>query len=221
MNEIAIVTASCGGYDHIRPSKVCPDSDYLYFTDSPQTVPGPEWRKIMLPNMGHLDYRRQAKVVKLNPHAIPELLDYKYVIWVDGDMEIRSNRFKDEILSYMTTGLVISPHFDGRDCAYGEASIRPQKYQKEPMDAQVAYYRKMGFPEGYGLYEGGISARDMRNKEVEQLGAFWLQQNLLWSYQDQVSLPYVLWKTGFKPDVLPMSFRDFGWVHINAHTRES
>lgn len=224
MNEVAIITASCGGYDHIRTSKVCPDADYLYFTCEPQLVPSAEWRKVMLPDMGHLDFRRQAKLAKLNPHAIPELRDYRYVIWIDGDMEIRNIRFKDEILSYMKNGFVISPHFEavpgGRHCAYGEATIRPEKYQKEPLDQQVAYYRRMGFPENYGLYEGGVAARDMHNKDVENLGVLWMQQNLLWSYQDQVSLPYCLWKTGFEPDVLPKSFRQFGWVHINAHTRD-
>jgi hypothetical protein len=60
----------------------------------------------------------------------------------------------------------------------------------------------------------------MTNKDVQKLGELWHQQNLTWSYQDQVSFPYCLWKTGFTPDVLPQTFRNYNWVHINAHTRE-
>jgi hypothetical protein len=60
----------------------------------------------------------------------------------------------------------------------------------------------------------------MTNHEVKQLGKIWYQQNITWSYQDQVSLPYCLWKTGYKPDVLPKSFREYNWVRINAHKRE-
>jgi len=42
-----------------------------------------------------------------------------------------------------------SPHFDGRHCAYGEATIRPPKYANEPLDEQVAFYQSEGFPYEY------------------------------------------------------------------------
>lgn len=220
MNEIAVVTASTGGYDHIRSSYVNQGVDYLYYTEVGGIAPSCEWRHLILPDTRHLDSRRQSKLPKLNPHALPELQGYRYVIWIDGDMEIRSPFFVEQILSNMKNGFVIGRHFDGRDCAYGEATIRPPKYAKEPLDQQVAYYRSMGFPERAGLYECGVNARDMKNPAVREVGLMWHQQNLLWSYQDQVSLPFVFWYLGFEPDILPISFRDMGWIHLNAHTRE-
>jgi hypothetical protein len=135
-------------------------------------------------------------------------------------MEILKPDFIPEILSFLKNGFVISPHFDNRFCAYSEATIRPAKYANEPLDEQVNFYKSEGFPENFGLYECGVSARDMTNKDVQKLGELWHQQNLTWSYQDQVSFPYCLWKTGFTPDVLPQTFRNYNWVHINAHTRE-
>jgi hypothetical protein len=57
----------------------------------------------------------------------------------------------------------------------------------------------------------------MSNPKVKEIGELWHQQNLNWSYQDQVSFPYCLWKTQFEPDVLPKSWRDMGWLHISAH----
>ena len=218
-HDIAIVTAVAGNYDHVGNHVYNEGVDYLYYTDGGSAPVDDFWKLRELPKIP-LDPRRVAKFPKLHPHYFEELRSYKYVIWIDGSMQIVKRNFVEEILSYMNTGLVISPHFDGRDCGYGEATIRPPKYASEPLDEQVAYYYSQRFPEHFGLYEAGVQARDMRSSEVSNLGETWLGQNLMWSYQDQVSLGYCLWKTGFVPDVLPKSFREFKWVHINAHKSE-
>lgn len=221
MNDIVVYTAITGDYDHpVNHMQQEIDVDYLYFTDGDSRPDQDWWRVVKLPDMLRLDNRRRAKLPKVYPHFFSELTDYKYSVWIDGDMEILKPNFVQEFLSYLKNGMVISPHFDGRDCAYGEATIRPAKYQNEPIDEQIAYYKRDGFPENFGLYECGVMARDMDNQEVKELGLAWMNHNLLFSYQDQISLPYCLWKTGYKPDKLPVSFRDFEWVHINAHRSE-
>jgi O-antigen biosynthesis protein len=213
-----ICTAVTGGYDYISDQPRIDGVDFLYFTDgkSPQPISNP-WLPILLGDE-NLDNRRRSKRPKLNPHSISMLLNWKYMI--DGDMGILSPDFVPEIMSHMQNGFIVSPHFDERHCAYGEATIRPAKYANEPLDEQVAFYQSEGFPYEYGLYECGVSARDLTNPKVKEVGELWHKQNLEWSYQDQVSLPYCLWKTGFKPDVLPQTFRNYNWVWINAHTRE-
>ena len=90
------------------------------------------------------------------------------MIWIDGDMGIVSKVFVLEIMSYMKNGFVVSPHFDGRHCAYGEATIRPPKYANEPLDEQVAFYVSEGFPTEFGLYECGVSVRDLTNPKVKE-----------------------------------------------------
>lgn len=210
-----IVTAVTGDYDYLLEQKIIKGVDYIYFTDKNIAVPQP-WMPVLLGDE-HLDNRRRSKRPKLNPHSIPLLASYKYLIWIDGDMGIINENFVLEIMSYMNNGFVISPHFDNRHCAYGEATIRPPKYAKEPLDEQVAFYRSENFPEQYGLYECGVSARDMTNPAVKELGELWHQQNLTWSYQDQVSLPYCLWKTKFEPDVLPTTWRSMNWIYLSAH----
>jgi hypothetical protein len=215
-----ICTAVTGGYDYVPNQTKIDGVDYVYFTDGNSTAPitGP-WIPILLGDE-NLDNRRRSKRPKLNPHSIPMLLNWKYMIWIDGDMGINRPEFVPEIMSYMKNGFVASPHFDGRHCAYGEATIRPLKYKNEPLDEQCDFYRSEGFPEQYGLYECGVSARDLTNPKVKELGELWHKQNLEWSYQDQVSFPYCLWKTEFEPDVLPQTFRNYNWVWINVHTRE-
>jgi hypothetical protein len=39
------------------------------------------------------------------------------------------------------------------------------KYANEPLDEQCDFYRSEGFPEQYGLYECGVSARDLTNRK--------------------------------------------------------
>jgi len=218
-NNVAVVTAVTKNYDHNLKFNVH-NADCWFFRDE-QTTPRQGWIQHSLEKYDWHP-RRIAKLPKINPHRYDFLKnDYEYVIWIDGDMEVINRNFVDEILGFMDdSGLVISPHFDPRHCAYGEATIRPPKYASEPLDEQVAFYRQEGFPEDFGLYEGGVAARRMNAPGLEELEQVWLQQNIDYSYQDQVSLPYALWKTGFKPSVLPRSFRDYKWVRINAHTSE-
>lgn len=217
--EIAVITAVTGRYDHIGRQEMIDECDYIFFTDD-VTAPFPnDWVRYYLPDIGR-DDRRRSKLPKLNPHAFPVLETYEYVVWIDGDMQIVNPNFPREIIEYMENGFVLSPHFDGRDCAYGEATIRPLKYENEPLDEQVEAYEKDGFPHNYGLYECGVLARRMKTPGLKELGELWHEQNLKWSYQDQVSLPYCLWKQQFTPDVLPQTFRNMNWVHINAHKRE-
>jgi len=215
--KTVIATAVTGGYDHCLTQNHIRGADYIYFTDGKNSFDPPKPWKVEILGDEHLDSRRRSKRPKLNPHSIPILNNYKYMIWIDGSMSIINMNFVSEILSYMKNGFVVSPHFDGRHCAYGEATIRPPKYAKEPLDEQVAFYVSDGFPTEYGLYECGVSARDLSNPKVKEVGELWHQQNLTWSYQDQVSFPYCLWKTQFQPDVLPKSWRDMGWLYIAAH----
>lgn len=227
MNKTAVVTSVFGAHDYHGKQVFITEADYYYVTDGlsdpyNNSSLGYGWNIIHLDFEDKtLDNRRKSKFAKIAPHRFDFLSKYKYVIWIDGDMQIVDSNFIPSILSFMKNGLVVSPHFDNRDCAYGEATIRPPKYQNEPLDEQVAFYRQEGFPENMGLYECGVMARDMENEEVRKLSELWLEQNLTWSYQDQVSLPYCLWKTGFKPDVLPETFRNFNWVVINAHRNEN
>lgn len=214
-NNTAIVTAVTDNYDHIGDHTYQDDVDYFFFSDGTSKPVEDRWEFVPLPRLGNLNHRRLSKLPKINPHFFPFLREYKYVIWVDGDMQIKHDNFVGEILSYMDNGLVLSPHFDGRDGAIGEA--RPNKYPGEPVQVQVDYYIEDGFPDESGLYEAGVMARDMTAPGMVEFEQTWLMQTLLFAPQDQLSLPYSLWKTGLPFDRLPKTFRDFRWTHINAH----
>lgn len=220
MAEVAITTCVTGAYDHPR-SEVHPSGyDYLFFCDEESEHLCPPWWQMVKLEPSDAPPRRRAKPPKLYPHQFDCLMDYEYVIWVDGGITIKNERFPDELLAYLTNGMVISPHFDGRRDAYSEATIRPPKYVNEPLDAQCANYRMLGYPGNTGLYECGVMARSMKSHESAELGKLWQFEVDMWSIQDQVSLPFCLWSLGYQPDVLPHSFRDFDWVDVHAHKFE-
>lgn len=217
-----IYTAIVGGFDLLHKQKWTQDVDYIMFTDRPHDVKNAgKWQIIELPSVPHLDSRRLSKVPKTNPHAFPELRAYDYTIWVDGSIAIKNPSFPHEFMAHLNqSGLLLSPHFDDRHCSYGEGELCAglRRFQGEPFNDQMAYYRQEGFPTDMGLYETGVIGRNMQDKNVEKFGSIWLNQNLWWSFRDQVSISYALWKTEYKPDVLPKSFRKYNWLTVNAHT---
>jgi hypothetical protein len=86
-------------------------------------------------------------------------------------------------------------HPEDRSCLYEEAEHCRgwPKYIAEPIDAQVAACRAEGMPDGFGLWAAGLIAR-VHESEIIDLGEAWLSEMHRWSIQDQISLPYLLWR---------------------------
>ena len=76
------------------------------------------------------------------------------------------------------------------------------KYQDVPIKEQVDYYFSQGFPEHYGLWACGVMLRD---KKFSDFGSKWMLENMAWTFQDQLSLPYLSWKENFKIDTIPLN----------------
>lgn len=222
MNDIAIITGVVGGYDAPQENQFeIPGVDYIFFTDG-ESVPKRNsiWRTQEIDTPTNLDPRRQAKFPKINPQRYASLREYKYVIWMDGTLQVRTPRLVTELLEHMNDGVVFSPHFENRD-NYSEATITGHpKYRHEPLPEQVEFYRQQGQPEGLQLYECTTLAWDPNHPVAAELSALWLQQNLTWSYQDQVSLTYAIWKLGIKPGLLPKSWREYNWYWMGIHQKD-
>ena len=68
------------------------------------------------------------------------------------------------------------------------------------MDQYNAYIED-NFPDNSGLFEKTVFIR-RNNLEINNLFDLWWENNLKYSYQDQISYPYVLWKTNIMPDYI-------------------
>lgn len=210
--RICLYSAVFGDYDVIRePVRQSVDCDYLLVTDRPEMAPkGSLWKVVALDTFGFFPMhpRLVARYVKIMGHEFfrflsrlhydVDLHSYDHVVWVDGCVRITSPDFVSFMIgSIGTQGIAMIRHPE-RDCIYDEAvkCTRMAKSRDLPVLEQAEHYRAQGYPAHNGLMATTVFARDMRARELDAVIADWWEEILNWTYRDQLSLPYVLWKRG-------------------------
>jgi predicted SAM-dependent methyltransferase len=145
--------------------------------------------------------RMQAKWWKLFPARAGDIS-----IWIDASIRVTDVHAMIQAcktaLKNHDVALFRHPE---RDNIYDEARAAlamPNKYANLPLLEQVEAYRAEGLPADAGLWAGGVIARRHPHKNFED---DWWEENKKWSPQDQLSLPYVLWKNNVVPGVIPGS----------------
>jgi len=213
--RIAIYTAILGNYDELREQPPCEDADFVCFTDS-SSLTSKSWKIVFQP--GHYPTPRlSAKWFKLHPHLV--LNAYRWTIWIDAGISIRTTAFAQEMIGHLRDrGISLMRHPD-RDNIFDEAKacLTLPKCKGLPLLQQVAHYRAQGFHSKNGLYAGTIIVRDNANPTVVRLNEDWMAENIEWTYQDQLSLPFLLEKHGVNPGILPYNLYDneaFTWSNL-------
>jgi hypothetical protein len=231
-----IYTAMYGDYDAVLPPvQQDIDCDYILFTDRPERLRESSfWRVVNIasPDLFPLHPRIAAKFFKTSGHRAFRFLsamhgdrgiyDYRHVIWVDACVQITSPQFARRMIAAVgDNGLAMLRH-PFRNCLYEEAAIsqRLQKYAGQPIAQQVAQYRREGYPENNGLMAGTVFARKL-DPEIDILFDEWWRENLHWSLQDQISLPYVLWKHHRWFDVVDISLSANPLFRWTPHDRSA
>ncbi len=195
--QVAIYTANFGNYD--SPKK------WEIQTTPSSTLSFNEKDIGRYPTAG-LHPRIQAKFFKLQPHRIHELKGFDYAIWVDASAFILHQDFvKFMIDSLGDAPMMCFKHPENRDCIYQEAEYCKDmpKYRDQKVLEQVNAYRLDGFPEHNGLFACGMIVYNLSTLPTQLLNMWW-EHNLTYTYQDQLSLPYVAWKTGTKVKALEL-----------------
>lgn len=221
--RIAIYTAIFGGYDQLKDQPPFSGVDYICFSDSP-SLRSRCWR-VAYCEAPPEHSRITAKRFKTTPHLfLPQ--EYDISIWIDGSMVIVGASFIGKCLSSIGKwGISCMLHPVG-NCIYQEAEgcFRMPKYLSQPIIQQAKHYREQGYPEQNGLAACGIIVRDLRSEtvkeKVEQVGCDWFAENVKWSYQDQISFPYVLWKNEHWFDVLGIDYRDRSMFVLCDHASD-
>jgi hypothetical protein len=65
----------------------------------------------------------------------------------------------------------------------------------------------------------GLIARDMQVAKLQKINTDWWQENVKWSYQDQISLPYVLWKNNYGYDKMNLCLWQNDLFDLLNHNR--
>jgi hypothetical protein len=227
MVRVCVYTGIYGRYDtprkHVPQTHPC---DFFYFGDSGTEHPYDPVPALIAPTL-------RAIWVRLHPFSNPYLYNYDLIIYCDGNVTITNPNFVQDLIDkYRVTdySLTLTRHPD-RTCAYKEAEYSKanfKKYETIDLDKQVDKYRQEGFPENYGLYWNGLMVFNSRGAQYPLLERFlwsWYEEMMKYHKtshpfpQGQVSLPYVLWKTQIKFQVLP-SQNTFGgeYVKIDYHS---
>lgn len=191
MKRTIVLTAITGGKDKlIDPEIVFDTCDYYAFVDSIDHDIH-VWNQVLNYNYSNLIFsaRRNAKVPKILTQSYWN--HYDYIIWHDGTHQLVVNP-EDIYKEYGDFDLLCFRHAQRR-CLYQELNAIDKMDSPDLINQQRDFYKAVGMPEYYGLYEMGCYIRKV-NKNTIDFGLSWFEQVCKFSSRDQVSFPFVLWQ---------------------------
>lgn len=194
--RIVVYTCVTAGYDDLqRPANIEPGVDYVCITDNPSIASG-VWKAMPLP-VKTGDAVADSRFPKMHPHRLfPE---HHISVYVDGNIEPLAG-VEALARTAMAQGNIALYEHPFRDCVYAEAlecsAIGFDWHWR--IAAQTARYRLTRFPPNHGLYEAGIIIRRHHSAEISSLMQAWWGAYLSGVRRDQLSLPYVAWKSGIE-----------------------
>jgi hypothetical protein len=161
--------------------------------------------RLVGPRYGHP--RLDAKYYKAMPHVV--LPEYEETLWIDASFRVEDETFANDVFGYLAdTGIVFFLYLEW-GCIYDEAVFCKDmlKYVGQKVLEQVSHYREQGYPARAGLFAGGVIVRRTHDLKIWWLNELWMQENVRWTYQDQLSLFYLFWKLDIRSSV----FRQYLW----------
>ncbi len=195
-----------GNYDRpYNPILISNGLDYFAFTDNPDAVKGTHWQYKPI-QMQENDSRGNGinRYYKFHPYELFSG-EYDYSIYIDGNVQIISDiTCLYEVARKAPFGIAMHRHASRR-CAYKDIKwcLLNHKGNPDGLEKQRENFLAEGFPEDYGLYEATIIVVDLHNEKGKKLLNEWWNEFLKSnSGRDQPALPYVIWKNGYKMDMI-------------------
>lgn len=214
--SMVVYTAIMGDYDELQnPAYVNPDWKYVCFTDN-QLLESSIWDIRYVKNKNNLDTPSFARLFKICPHIFfPE---YDTSIWMDANMRIEKDLAILMSNYQRSADMLFFPHPE-RLCIYDESAvcILWKREDKKNILSQMKKYMEENYPYDSGLLCGGFMIRNHNNADVIRAMEMWWDEVLNGSRRDQISLPYVLWKTGVQYDLVDLNIMTNEWFSIFPH----
>ena len=210
--NIAVYSCITRGYDTLKTPLFTDDRiSYFCFTDNPAIVT-PPWvfRTIDLEELSPKD---QNRYIKMHPHEF--LPGYDITVYVDGSIQIVGDLYALVCKAINLPEDMFLYEHPYRKCAFAEAAacIHYAHDWIWTIAAQMNRYRKEGYPINYGLFEANVMIR--KNTAVMQsLMHEWWYEYRSGSKRDQLSLPYMAWRSGVLLGSLGESDPRFGHQHF-------
>lgn len=230
MKKVAVYTTIFGGYDDLHPViKQSVQADYFCITDDAKRLKSEpqddekyeKWNIVQVEQpRKDLHPRMRAKWYKVFPWECAQLRDYEVVIFIDGDVDVRSPEMVAYFLRNLKSDLLVFRH-PYRKCIYDErdASAAMVKYKDEDLDRQVDFYR-LFHPAGAGLYACTVIIRK-QTQRIQALMMSWWHENIKFTWQDQLSFPVVCRVHHIVPDVLPDQLYSNQYFKVMPHANKA
>lgn len=192
MKKFAIYTAIVGNYDTIRqPLAVDERFDYYLFSNDIREDHIGVWKVRPIPYNNPIQ-TKIARWVKTHPEEL--LPDYKYSIWIDASIQLKSTEFYNHIeeLANKKVDIACRKHHE-RDCVYDEAALCA--YWRLDYEKTILrwwnYLRHNNYPHHNGLFETGILFRTNSPKTLSFDNQWWkfIEE---YSRRDQLSFNYTI-----------------------------
>jgi hypothetical protein len=240
-----VLTALMDDYDSLKP--ICPqdgiDVNWVCLTDSKTirdeaeiytgevTGDGGQYVEgLKHPTGWHIIYyargadehpNRAAKRPKMHPGMYTGA---PASVWLDASFRVVSPRFVIDTVTIAREsehGIAQFKH-PWRSCLFSEASesLALAKYmqEKDAIARQIEAYHVAGMPQHFGLWATGVIAR-IHTRPVLEWGMAWARQISTYSYQDQISHPYTLWRHELRPVDLPGDHFHNSWLAYEGSGR--
>lgn len=204
-----VFTAVFNGYDRIYPPiRTDHDIDYVIITDDP-TVQVQGWKTFIVsgnsfdsPKAANLYYR--AMIHRVLP-------GYDASLYVDGNIRLK-NYLSDlfGLLKGSNSAVMLFQHPLRSSVREELKAVIYSGKIKYPEVAQLEFddYIRDGFLDNIGLGETTIILRDHNHPKLDKAMVLWWDNFRMYLTRDQLSFPYVIWRTGLPVSWLPGSFRD-------------
>lgn len=205
-DKIAVYTCITGKYDELlEPIYNDPKCDYFIFTDNEEF----KTKKVIKKNIPE-DVKKinnailENRYIKMHPYELFDNKKYRYAIYIDGNIQPVTNI--SSFVNKIDKNVGISMHSHSiRKCIYEEAEVLKllKKGNINNIDKQMEKYRSNHYPVHNGLAEANVIVSDLKNDNAIKIFQEWWKEFLeSASMRDQLSLPYVVWKCGYKMDQL-------------------
>jgi hypothetical protein len=205
-----------GNFDQLlAPAVVEPQFDYVVFCgESDAPIPAP-WQCQPLMRRER-NARMTARWHKLHPHLL--FPGHDVSLYIDGNVRLKApvSGLLDGLLT--ASPIALFRHAE-RDCIYAEAEV-VKHYRLDDsaiVDAQMAYYRALGYPPQRGLHVTSIQIRRHNDPRLRTLLDDWWEQVKIFSHRDQLSLDFMLMRHAISAATIPGSVDQNACFTIAPH----
>lgn len=223
-----IYTAIYWWYDNLKVQpKQTVECEFLCFTDDDK-MQSDQYQIAHMHTLKHLHPRMQAKFFRTHPILLAKE-EWQIMIRLDGSCQIKSEKFVEEIVKRFEEDKdleLINFIHPVRDDILGEAefSLTMEKYKWLPLIEQAMHYIENGYKRNSWLSATWMLAFRITRKITDVFNARW-NENLLWSYQDQISFDITmdLWKVkrSYFWDIVPFNIWNNPYVDfLTPHSHE-